>query len=147
MAAIIVDTCVWIDVANGSIDLDAVLHQTGSDLVYVSAMTIGELEYGAQIPNDAMERAQRMSVLRQVEQMPVLEITRQTAQSFGLLATLMRQAGRNPRPRYNDLWIASQAHEHGYAVLTSNPDDYQGLGVIRIITAPKTKNPIQKAKH
>ncbi len=136
MAAVIVDTCVWIDAASGSIDLDAVFHQAGSDLAYVSAITIGELEYGAQYPNDAMERAQRMGVLRQAEQMPVLEITRKTAQSFGLLATMMKQAGRT-RPRYNDLWIASQAHEHGYAVLTSNPDDFQALGVIRVITAPK----------
>jgi len=137
VAAVIVDTCVWIDAASGSIDLGAVLHQAGSDLAYVSAITIGELEYGAQYPNDAMERAKRMSVLRQAELMSVLEITRQTAQSFGLLATMMKQAGRNPRPRYNDLWIASQAHEHGYAVLTSNPDDFKALGVIRVITAPK----------
>ncbi len=137
MAAVIVDTCVWIDAASGSIDLDAVVQQAGSDLAYVSAISLGELEYGAQCPNDAMTRAQRMSVLRQVEKMPVLDITRRTAQSFGLLATMMKQAGRHPRPRYNDLWIASQAHEYGFAVLTSNPDDFQALGVIQIIAAPK----------
>ena len=125
MAAVIVDTCVWIDAASGSIDLDAVIQQAGPDLVFVSTMTLGELEYGAQYPSDALERAQRMTVLRGVEQIPVLEITRRTAQSFGLLATMMRQGGRNPRPRYHDLWIASQAHEHGYAVLSSNPDDYK----------------------
>ena len=107
MAAVIVDTCVWIEAASGSIDLDAVIHQAGSDLAYVSAISLGELEFGAQYPNDAMERAQRMSVLRQAEQMPVLEITRRTAQSFGLLATMMKQAGRNPRPRYNALRIES----------------------------------------
>jgi predicted nucleic acid-binding protein len=140
VAAVIVDTCVWIDVATGSIDLDVVFQQAGSELAYVSAMTIGELEYGAQHPNDAMERAQRMIVLRQAEQMPVLEVTRRTAQSFGLLATLMKQAGRNPRPRYNDLWIASQAHEHGYAVLTSNPDDFRALEVIQVIAAPKNSH-------
>ncbi|MEQ5840783.1 type II toxin-antitoxin system VapC family toxin [Paraburkholderia acidicola] len=140
MAAVIVDTCVWIDVASGSIDLDAVFQQTGAELAYVSAMTIGELEYGAQYPNDAMERAQRMMVLRQAEQIPVLEVTRRTAQSFGLLATMMKQAGRNPRPRYNDLWIASQAHEHGFAVLTSNPNDFKALNVIQVIEAPKSSH-------
>jgi predicted nucleic acid-binding protein len=140
VAAVIVDTCVWIDVATGSIDLDAVFRQAGSELAYVSAMTIGELEYGAQYPNDARERAQRMIVLRQAEQMPALEVTRRTAQSFGLLATMMKQAGRNPRPRYNDLWIASQAHEHGYAVLTSNPEDFHVLDVIQVIAAPKNSH-------
>lgn len=138
MAAIIVDTCVWIDAAAGSVDLDAVVRQAGSELAYISAITIGELEYGAQYPNDAMERAQRTIVLRQVEQMPVLEVTRGTARSFGLLATIMRQAGRNPRPRYNDLWIAAQAHERGYAILTSNPEDFRSLNVVQVIVAPKS---------
>lgn len=137
MAAVIIDTCVWIDAATGSVDLDAVVQQAGSELAYISAITIGELEYGAQYPNDAMERAQRTIVLRQVEQMPVLEVTRGTARSFGLLATIMRQAGRNPRPRYNDLWIAAQAHEHGYAILTSNPEDFRSLNVVQVIVAPK----------
>lgn len=140
MAAVIVDTCVWIDAATGSVDLDAVVQQAGSELAYISAITIGELEYGAQYPNDAMERAQRTIVLRQVEQMPVLEVTRGTARSFGLLATIMRQAGRNPRPRYNDLWIAAQAHEHGYAILTSNPEDFRSLNVVQVIVAPKSSH-------
>ena len=72
-------------------------------------------------------------MLRAVERMPVLEVTRGTAQSFGLLA----HAGRNPRPRYNDLWIAAQAHEHRLALLTSNPDDIRALDVIEVIEAPK----------
>ena len=140
MAAVIVDTCVWIDAASGSIDLDAIFRESGSALAYVSAISVGELEYGAQYPNDAIERAQRTSVLRLAEQMPVLGITRKTSQSFGLLATMMRHAGRNPRPRDNDLWIAAQAHEHGYAILTSNPGDFQALGVIEVVVAPKNSH-------
>ena len=137
MAALIVDTCVWIDVAHGAIDLDSIYDIAGSNLVYVSAITLGELEFGAQIPDDPRERAERMALLRAVERMPVLEVTRGTAQSFGLLAIMMKHAGRNPRPRYNDLWIAAQAHEHRLALLTSNPDDFRSLDVIEIIEAPK----------
>jgi predicted nucleic acid-binding protein len=134
---ILIDTCVWIDVAIGAIDLDLVFDQIGSASAFVSAISLGELEFGAQLPADAVERAQRTILLRQVEQIPVLDITRHTAQSFGLLATLMKQAGRNPRPRYNDLWIASQAHEHGYPLLTSNPDDFRALELIQVIAAPR----------
>ena len=137
MAALIVDTCVWIDVAHGAIDLDSIYDIAGSNLVYVSAITLGELEFGAQIPNDPRERAERTALLRAVERMPVLEVTRGTAQSFGFLAIVMKHAGRNPRPRYNDLWIAAQAHEHRLALLTSNPDDFRALDVIEIIEAPK----------
>lgn len=51
---------------------------------------------------------------------------------------MMKVAGRSPRPRYNDLWIAAQAHEHHLPLLTSNPDDFRALDVIEIIEAPKT---------
>lgn len=137
MAALMVDTCVWIDVAHGAIDLDSIYNIAGSELIYVSAITLGELEFGAQVPNDPRERAERTMLLRAVERMSVLEVTRGTAQSFGLLAIMMKHAGRNPRPRYNDLWIAAQAHEHRLALLTSNPDDFRALDVIEIIEAPK----------
>ncbi|WP_243469222.1 hypothetical protein [Paraburkholderia sp. PGU19] len=65
------------------------------------------------------------------------QTTRETAQSFGLLATMMKVAGRNPRPRNNDLWIAAQAHEHRLPLLTSNSDDFRALDVIEVIEAPK----------
>jgi len=101
VAEIIVDTCVWIDVSQGIIDVDAIYNLAGSELVHVSAISLGELEFGAQLPNDARERAERTVFLRAVERMSVLTVTRETAQSFGLLATMMKVAGRNPRPRYN----------------------------------------------
>ncbi|MFP3558558.1 type II toxin-antitoxin system VapC family toxin [Paraburkholderia sp. SIMBA_049] len=135
MAEVIVDTCVWIDVSQGILDVDAIYNLAGSELVHVSAISLGELEFGAQLPNDARERAERTAFLRAVERMSVLAVTRETAQSFGLLATMM--AGRNPRQRYNDLWIAAQAHEHRLPLLTSNPDDFRALDVIEVIEAPK----------
>ena len=137
MAEVIVDTCVWIDVSQGTLDVDAIYSLAGSELVHISAITLGELEFGAQLPNDARERAERTAFLRVVERMSVLPVTRETAQSFGLLATMMKVAGRNPRPRYNDHWIAAQAHEHRVPLLTSNPDDFRALDVIEVIEAPK----------
>jgi predicted nucleic acid-binding protein len=63
-------------------------------LVHVSAISLGELEFGAQLPSDARERAQRTAFLRAIERMSVLAVTRETARSFGLLATMMKAAGR-----------------------------------------------------
>ena len=97
MAEVIVDTCVWIDVSQGTLDVDAIYNLAGSELVHVSAITLGELAFGAQLPNDARERAERTAFLVAVERMSVLPVTRETAQSFGLLATMMKVAGRNPR--------------------------------------------------
>ena len=138
MAEVIVDTCVWIDLSKGALDAEAIHTVAGSQLAHVSAVSLGELEFGAQLPSDVRERAQRTAFLRAIERMSVLAVTRETARSFGLLATMMKAAGRSPRPRYNDLWIAAQAHEHHLPLLTSNPDDFRALDVIEIIEAPKT---------
>lgn len=50
-----------------------------------------------------------------------------TASAFGVLAAAVKQAGRSPRPRCNDLWIAAQAIEYGHTLLTLNAKDFTGL--------------------
>jgi predicted nucleic acid-binding protein len=58
----------------------------------------------------------------------------------GVLAAAVKRAGRSPRPRYNDLWIAAQAIEHGYALLTLNAGNFEGLPGLRLATlAPKVQ--------
>jgi predicted nucleic acid-binding protein len=94
VAEVIVDTCVWIDLSKGALDAEAMYNVAGSQLVHVSAISLGELEFGAQLPSDARERAQRTAFLRAIERMSVLAVTRETARSFGLLATMMKAAGR-----------------------------------------------------
>ena len=49
------------------------------------------------------------------------------------LAASVKQAGRSPRPRFNDLWIAAQAIEHGYGLLTLNGKDFAGLPGLRLV--------------
>jgi predicted nucleic acid-binding protein len=49
-----------------------------------------------------------------------------------VLAAAVKHAGRSPRPRYNDLWIAAQAFEHGYTLLTTNTNDFAGLPGLRL---------------
>jgi predicted nucleic acid-binding protein len=78
--------------------------------------------------------AMRATYLRQVESRPTLGVSKHTVAAFGVLAAAVRQAGRSPRPRYNDLWIAAQAIEHGYALLTLNPTDFAGLPGLRLVT-------------
>jgi hypothetical protein len=70
--------------------------------------------------------------MRQLEIRPTLEITNQTAASFGVLAASVKQSGRSPRPRYNDLWLAAQAIEHGYELLTLNIKDFVDLPGLRL---------------
>jgi predicted nucleic acid-binding protein len=66
-------------------------------------------------------------VLRSYEVMP---FGVEEAKLYGVLATLVRVAGRNPRPRRPDLQIAATAASARLSLLTANPDDF---GVERLV--------------
>jgi predicted nucleic acid-binding protein len=128
------DSCIWLGLAAGQVDQKAVIAAAGEAPVFTSAISLGELRFGVEVCIDPVERAVRAAYLRQVESRPVLAVTKDTAAAFGVLAAAVRQAGRSPRPRYNDLWIAAQAIEHAYALLTINADDFSGLPGVRLLT-------------
>jgi predicted nucleic acid-binding protein len=131
---VILDSCIWIGLASGRVRKETVAVSAGDEPVFTSVITLGELAFGVEVCADPAERAARAVTLRQIEARPVLEVTRKTATAFGVLAAATKQAGRSPRPRYNDLWIAAQAIEHGHSLLTLNPDDFAGLPGLRLLS-------------
>lgn len=130
----IFDSCVWVGLSSNQVDAQAVIEAAGDQPVFTSAISIGELSFGVHACADATVRSMGAAFLRQVESRPVLEISRHTAAAFGLLAAAVKQSGRSPRPRYNDLWIAAQAIENGYTLLTLNTGDFANLPGLRIST-------------
>ena len=130
----IFDSCIWIGLAAGQVTPRAVIVAAGEAPVFSSVISLGELAFGVEACVDPAERAIRATYLRQVESRPTLGVSKHTAAAFGVLAATVKQAGRSPRPRYNDLWIAAQAIEHGYALLTLNPTDFAGLPGLRLVT-------------
>jgi predicted nucleic acid-binding protein len=44
----------------------------------------------------------------------------------------MKQSRRSPGTRVNDIWIAAQAMENDYALLTANLKDFEGLPGLRV---------------
>lgn len=136
----IFDSCLWVGLAAGQVDRQAVITAAGDASVFTSVISLGELSFGVETCADPAERAVRAAYLRQVESRPILEISKHTAAAFGVLAASVKQAGRSPRPRYNDLWIAAQAIEHGYVLLTLNASDFAGLPGLRLTTlSPKAQ--------
>ena len=131
---VIFDSCIWLGLASGQMDQQTVIAAAGEAPIFTSAISLGELRFGVEICAEPAERAMRAAYLRQVESRPVLGVTKDTAAAFGVLAAAVKQAGRSPRPRYNDLWIAAQAIEHGYVLLTVNADDFSGLPGLRLLT-------------
>jgi len=128
----ILDSCVWVGLASNQVDRQSVIKAAGNLPVFISVISLGELSFGVESCMDPSERALRAAYMRQLEIRPTLEITKQTAASFGVLAASVKQSGRSPRPRYNDLWLAAQAIEHGYELLTLNIKDFVDLPGLRL---------------
>jgi predicted nucleic acid-binding protein len=135
----IIDSCVWVGLASDQVDRGAIIKVAGNLPVFISVISLGELSFGVESCKDPSERALRAAYLRQLEIQPTLEITKQTAASFGVLAASIKESGRSPRPRYNDLWIAAQAIEHGYQLLTLNNKDFANLPGLRLASIQTAK--------
>lgn len=136
----IFDSCIWVGLAANQVQPQAVIDVAGEEPVFTSAISLGELSFGVHSCSDPTERAMRAAYLRQVESRPTLGVTKHTAAAFGVLAAAVKHAGRSPRPRYNDLWIAAQAIEHGYVLLTLNTTDFFDLPGLKLATlAPKAQ--------
>ena len=132
----IFDSGVWVGLAAGQVDRQVIINAAGDAPIFTSVISLGELNFGVEACLDPAERAVRAAYLRQVESRPNLEISKHTASAFGVLAAAVKHAGRSPRPRYNDLWIAAQAIEHGYALLTLNASDFADLPGLRLVAVP-----------
>jgi predicted nucleic acid-binding protein len=120
--AVLLDTSVVIDV--DQLDFDGLQDLTP----VVSAITIGELAFGADLGANPEGRRARMR--RILDQYEVLPYGVEEAKFYGALATLVRAAGRNPRPRRLDLQIAATAAAARVPLLTTNPDDFVGIGAL-----------------
>jgi predicted nucleic acid-binding protein len=131
---IVLDSCIWVGLAAGQISQEDLVGAAGDQPVYTSVITVGELAFGVHACTDPVARALRSAWLRQIEQRPVLAVTAQSAAAFGVLAAAVKLAGRSPRPRYNDLWIAAQAIEHGHTLLTLNSSDFADLPGLSLMT-------------
>jgi predicted nucleic acid-binding protein len=111
------------------IDADELDFEGLDDLApVVSAITIGELAFGADL--GANPDGRRARLRRILDEYEVLPYGVEEAKFYGALATLVRAAGRNPRPRRLDLQIAATAAAARMPLLTSNPEDFVGVGAL-----------------
>ncbi|HEX2130614.1 MAG TPA: type II toxin-antitoxin system VapC family toxin [Actinophytocola sp.] len=118
---VLLDTSVIIDLPH----LD--LGDLATTPAAVSAVSIGELGCGLDI-DDPIERAARTErYYTMLDQFEVLPFDLASAKRYAVLATLVRRAGRDPRPRRMDLRIAATAGVHGLPLLTRNAKDFVGL--------------------
>jgi predicted nucleic acid-binding protein len=126
---VLLDTSVLIDAE--ALDLSA--HD--DRVAVVSAVSVGELAFGLNTGQDSEGREARLR--RVLADYEILPFGVEEAKLYGVLATLVRAAGRNPRPRRLDLQIAATAAAARVPLLTANPVDF--LGADRLVDVVPVK--------
>lgn len=97
----------------------------GSDEIFVSSVTLGELFYGAFKSQRTEDELKKIGEFAQVVR--VLDCDSDTAEVYGRIKTALRMKGR-PIPE-NDIWIAATAKQHDLALAMrdSHFDQVEGL--------------------
>ena len=96
--------------------------------IAISVATLAELHYGVLVAKDDLTRQHRLRRLGVIEAtFQPIPIDNSTARAFATIAHAVKIAGRQPRARIMDLWIAATALALRIPLYTRNPEDFQGL--------------------
>jgi len=87
-------------------------HLKAADELFVPAVVLGELRYGARKSRQAQVNLDRINDFEAVAS--VLPVSAATAERYGIIKAALRAKGR-PFPE-NDIWIAAVAVQHGLPV-------------------------------
>lgn len=120
----LIDTCIWVDVERGSLGAADVERYTTDHPVFMSPVTIAELTFGVEMAGTEDIKNRRLAALDRLRRKPLLFIDDVTGDIFGRIAVSLRKAGRHTHHRVQDLWLASQAIQYGYGLLTRNAKDF-----------------------
>ena len=129
----LIDTSLWIAVERGALGAADIHAITRQEPVYLSPVNIAELRFGLEVLRAGLQKQRATAMLRRLRRKPQLRITVETAETFGMLAARVKKAGRDPYVRVNDLWLAAQAIQHGFWLLTSNARDFADIPGLQLV--------------
>jgi predicted nucleic acid-binding protein len=129
----LIDTSVWIAVERGALSAADIHAVTRREPVYLSPVNVAEIQFGVELLVAGPQKQRAASMLRRLRRKLQLRITLETAETFGRLAAAIRRAGRDPHVRVNDLWLAAQAIQRGFSLLTSNARDFRDVPGLRLV--------------
>lgn len=132
----LIDTSIWIAIERGRMSAGDIQAITRQAPVYVSPVNIAEIRFGIGLMKDVGQRHKAEIMLRRMARKPLLRITGETAEVFGRLASALVQTGRGVQFRVQDLWLAAQAVQRGFGLLTLNGKDFQDVPGLNLIVVP-----------
>jgi len=129
----LIDTGIWIAVERGTLGAADIHAVTRQEPVYLSPVNVAEMRFGLDLLPSGALKQKAAAALRRLRRKPQLRITAETAEVFGLLAAKLRKTGRDPNVRVNDLWLAAQAVQRDFTLLTTNPKDFRDIQGLRMV--------------
>jgi predicted nucleic acid-binding protein len=129
----LIDTNLWIEIERGRLsaaDLQAITQQIP---VYLSPINLAEIRFGIELMSDPKQKLRAVAALKRMRRKPLLRITGETAQVFGVLAAALIKRGRGADFRIQDLWLASQAVQRDFTLLTGNVKDFVDIPDLKLI--------------
>jgi predicted nucleic acid-binding protein len=94
---------------------------------------VAEIRFGIELMSDGRQKQRAMAALRRMRRKPLLRITRETAEVFGVLAAALTRSGRGTRFRVQDLWLASQAVQRDFTLITADSRDFKDVPGLKIV--------------
>jgi len=136
--AFLIDTGVWIAIERGRLSPADVQAITKTEPIFLSPINVAEMQAGAELIQEERYRVKCLAALRRLKRKPQLRITIETGEVFGTIAAALQKAGRGEEFRVQDIWLAAQAVQRGFKLLTMNEKDFRdvpGLDLV-VIMAP-----------
>ena len=129
----LIDTNLWVAVERGRLSAADIHAITGQQPIYLSPVNLAEIRFGIELMTNARQKQRAMAALRRMRRKPLLRITRETAEVFGVVAAKMTRLGRGASFRIQDLWLASQALQRDFTLLTANAKDFKDVPELKLV--------------
>ena len=129
----LIDTSLCIAIERGKLsaaDIHAITQQAP---IYLSPVNVAEIRYGIDLMKNAKQRLRAMATLRRMRRKPLLRITSESGEVFGMIAAKLTRSGRGADFRIQDLWLASQAIQRDFTILTANAKDFKDVPGLKFI--------------
>jgi predicted nucleic acid-binding protein len=129
----LIDTGIWIAIERGTLsaaDIHAITQQAP---VYLSPINIAEMQFGLELLKSGPMKQKAETALRRMRRKPQLRITVETGEIFGTLAAKLKKVGRDADFRINDLWLAAQAIQRDFSLLTTNAKDFTDIPGLKLV--------------
>jgi predicted nucleic acid-binding protein len=129
----LIDTNLWIAIERGKLSAADIHAITKQAPIYLSPVNVADIRYGIDMMKDTKQKLRAMTMLRRLRRKPLLRITSEIGEVFGMIAARLTQAGRGADFRIQDLWLASQAIQRDFTVLTANAKDFKDVPGLKFV--------------